>query len=334
MTFLDLLTRGVVGKSASKKENTAISSNAQSTDPLYAVAVRQSDDKLAVGTVIKGSNDNYISIDGRRYHHRLPPSKISWSPNSSEIFASTSSSLRIWRLCNNEKPDMKLHTNSKTGNGGNPAGGPSPITSMDWSACNASKIATSHVDTTVAIWDVSKGKLDTQLIAHDKAVLDVAYCGKANPSIFASVSEDGSLRIFDTRDLDHSTIAYEDSNPILRLNWNQIQTNLVACVVSESPEILFFDMRKPGQVYSRIAPAGPDIVPNAVCWNPKVGNCLAAGLSNGSVASINPENGNVLCTHIPGATEVVNLMWQHHDADSVSAVNGTHVSIIKLGIAK
>ena len=334
MTFLDLLTRGVVGKSSSKKENTAISNTPQSTDPLYAVSVRPSDDKLAVGTVMKGSNDNYISIDGNRYHHRLPPSKILWSPTTPEVFASTSSSLRVWRLANHEKPDMKLHTSSKAGSSANPGAGPSPITSMDWNVCNASKVATSHVDTTVAIWDISKGKLDTQLIAHDKSVLDVAYCGKSNPSIFASVSEDGSLRIFDTRDLDHSTIAYEDSNPILRLQWNQIQTNLVACVVSESPEILFFDMRKPGQVYNRITPAGPDVVPNAICWNPKMGNCLAAGLSNGSVVSMNPENGNVACTNIPGSTEVVNVMWNHSDAESVIAVYGRHASVIKLGIAK
>jgi len=300
------------------------------TDALYTACVRPSDDKLAVGTFMRGSNDNYISIEGRRYHHRLPPSKILWSPSTADVFASTSSSLRMWRLSNYEKPEMKLHTSSKAGN----SASPSPITSMDWNTCNASKVATCHVDTTVAIWDITKGKLDTQLIAHDKSVLDVAYCGKANPSVFASVSEDGSLRIFDTRDLDHSTIAYEDSNPILRLQWNQTHTNLVACVVSESPEILFFDMRKPGQVYNRITPGGRDVVPNAVCWNPNAGYSLAAALSNGSVASIHVETGGVECTSVPGATEVVNVLWNHRDADSVVAVHGANANVIKLGIAK
>lgn len=329
MTFLDILTRGVVGKSVSKKENSAVTSNVQppGIDLLYATSVRFSDDKVAVGTIMKASNENHIAIDNRRYHHRLPPSKIMWSPNSSDVFASTSSSLRVWRVSNYEKPDMKLHTSSKSGNS---AAGPSPITSMDWNACSPSKVATSHIDTTVAIWDINKGKLDTQLIAHDKSVLDVAYCGKSNPSIFASVSEDGSLRIFDTRDLDHSTIAYEDSSPILRLQWNQIQTNLVACIVAESPEILFFDMRKPGQVCSRIAPVGTEAVPNAICWNPKVGNSLGAGLSNGSIASINIDTGTVACTRVAGATEVVNLAWNYRDTDSVVAVHGTHASVIKL----
>ena len=333
MTFLDILTRGVVGKSITKKENTAVSGNVHplGLDLLYASSVRCTDDKLALGTVMKASNDNYISIDNRRYHHRLPPSKIIWSPSGSDIFASTSSSLRIWRVSSCDKPDMKLHTSSKGGNG---TAGPSPITSMDWNVSSASKVATSHVDTTVAIWDITKGKLDTQLIAHDKSVLDVAYCGRSNPSVFASVSEDGSLRIFDTRDLDHSTIAYEDSSPILRLQWNQIQTNLVACIVTESPDILFFDMRKPGQVCSRVAPVGTEAVPNAIGWNPKAGHSLAVGLSDGSIASINTDTGSVSCTRVAGATDVVNLAWIHREADSVVAVHGSQASVIKLVSAK
>ena len=337
MTFLDILTRGVVGRSSgSKKENTASAINRAPPyqHPLYAISTRSVDDKIAVGTFIRGSNDNYISIEGRKYHHRLPPSKILWSCNALDVFASTSSSLRIWRVSNMEKPEMKLHTSSKTGNGTTSGAAPSPITCMDWNACNPGKIATCHVDTTVAIWDITKGKLDTQLIAHDKSVLDVAFCGKSNPSIFASVSEDGSLRIFDTRDLDHSTIAYEDSNPILRLRWNQIKTNLVACIVSESPDILFFDMRKPGQVFNRIAASDPGVVPNAICWNSTFGSHLAAGLSNGNVASINIETGAVVHFPVSGATEVVNVEWNFRDSESVVAIHGTHASVIKLVAAK
>lgn len=43
---------------------------------------------------------------------------------------------------------------------------------------------------------VQKGVVDTQLIAHDKEVYDIAWGGVG---VFASVSADGSVRIFDLR---------------------------------------------------------------------------------------------------------------------------------------
>ncbi len=41
-----------------------------------------------------------------------------------------------------------------------------------------------------------KGMVDTQLIAHDKEVYDIAWGGVG---VFASVSADGSVRVFDLR---------------------------------------------------------------------------------------------------------------------------------------
>jgi len=41
-----------------------------------------------------------------------------------------------------------------------------------------------------------KGVVDTQLIAHDREVYDIAWGGVG---VFASVSADGSVRVFDLR---------------------------------------------------------------------------------------------------------------------------------------
>jgi len=41
-----------------------------------------------------------------------------------------------------------------------------------------------------------RGVVDTQLIAHDKEVYDIAWGGAG---VFASVSADGSVRVFDLR---------------------------------------------------------------------------------------------------------------------------------------
>jgi WD repeat-containing protein 68 len=48
----------------------------------------------------------------------------------------------------------------------------------------------------------------TQLIAHDKEVYDVRFCANS-VDVFVSCGADGSVRMFDLRSLEHSTIIYE-----------------------------------------------------------------------------------------------------------------------------
>ncbi len=50
----------------------------------------------------------------------------------------------------------------------------------------------------------------TQLIAHDKEVFDVRFCANS-VDVFVSCGADGSVRMFDLRSLEHSTIIYEPS---------------------------------------------------------------------------------------------------------------------------
>ena len=44
--------------------------------------------------------------------------------------------------------------------------------------------------------DIERGVVDTQLIAHDREVFDIAWGGVG---VFATVSADGSVRVFDLR---------------------------------------------------------------------------------------------------------------------------------------
>ena len=79
--------------------------------------------------------------------------------------------------------------------------------SFDWNTKDMNMIGTSSIDTTCTIWDIEKEVVQTQLIAHDKAVYDI--CFAQDVCMFASAGEDGSVRHFDLRDLEHSTIIYE-----------------------------------------------------------------------------------------------------------------------------
>ena len=59
----------------------------------------------------------------------------------------------------------------------------------------------------------------TQLIAHDKEVYDISFSrGVSGRDQFASVGADGSVRMFDLRALEHSTIIFEW--PYLWFQWS------------------------------------------------------------------------------------------------------------------
>lgn len=101
-----------------------------------------------------------------------------------------------------------------------------PLTGFSWSTLEPTQIVTSSIDTvrflcfdrathpdevllqTCTVWDISSCVPVTQLIAHDREVYDVCW-SPASRGIFASVGADGSVRMFDLRSLEHSTILYE-----------------------------------------------------------------------------------------------------------------------------
>lgn len=86
-----------------------------------------------------------------------------------------------------------------------------PITSLDWNVVSPSLIITSSIDTTCTIWDIPTLTAKTQLIAHDKEVFDVRFCANS-VDVFVSCGADGSVRMFDLRSLEHSTIIYEPND--------------------------------------------------------------------------------------------------------------------------
>jgi len=72
------------------------------------------------------------------------------------------------------------------------------------------------------------GSHETHDVPHLQ-VYDMAFC-RDNTHALASVSADGSVRMFDLRSLEHSTIIYDDAahTPLLRLAWNKQDNNYLA----------------------------------------------------------------------------------------------------------
>ena len=57
-------------------------------------------------------------------------------------------------------------------------------------------------------------------MAHDKSVFDISW--SLDETVFATVGEDGSVRLFDTRELRNSNIVYETDPKVglTHIRWN------------------------------------------------------------------------------------------------------------------
>lgn len=162
-----------------------------------------------------------------------PVTRISWEPPSSskqstDLLATSGDHLRLWSLPSSSQPAMlsnninrsasvnardppvqKLQPLALLSNSKTPEH-TAPLTSLDWNTLSPKLIITSSIDTTCTIWDIPTLTAKTQLIAHDKEVFDVRFCA-GSVDVFVSCGADGSVRMFDLRSLEHSTIIYEPS---------------------------------------------------------------------------------------------------------------------------
>ncbi|KAL8690646.1 MAG: hypothetical protein Q9218_003960 [Villophora microphyllina] len=162
--------------------------------------------------------------------HSYPVTRILWEPASSQkqstdLLATSGDHLRLWSLptqpaynhsnsisrssTGSQLAPQKLTPLALLSNSKSPEH-TAPLTSLDWNNVSPSLIITSSIDTTCTIWDIPTLTAKTQLIAHDKEVFDVRFCANS-VDVFVSCGADGSVRMFDLRSLEHSTIIYEPS---------------------------------------------------------------------------------------------------------------------------
>lgn len=162
--------------------------------------------------------------------HSYPVTRLLWEPPSSQkqstdLLATSGDHLRLWSLPSDtpisspgnsisrsanhgrDLPPTKLTPLALLSNSKTPEH-TAPLTSLDWNTVSPSLIITSSIDTTCTIWDIPTLTAKTQLIAHDKEVFDVRFCANS-VDVFVSCGADGSVRMFDLRSLEHSTIIYE-----------------------------------------------------------------------------------------------------------------------------
>jgi len=224
--------------------------------------------------------------------HGYPATSLQWQPSTaasyawsqkaatSELLATTGDALRVWEYSTDASPPVSSYVGRQSSAGGhrltlktalsgskvqNHSTG-APLTNFSWNEKNPSLVVTSSIDTTCTVWNIDTSTAITQLIAHDREVYDVAWL-PGSTDIFVSVGADGSLRAFDLRSLEHSTILYETpapknvpppsaspsstarppTSPLLRIAFNPADSNYMSTFHMDGNDVQILDMRSPGQ---------------------------------------------------------------------------------------
>ncbi|KAJ4900489.1 Protein TRANSPARENT TESTA GLABRA 1 [Raphanus sativus] len=259
----------------------------ESPYPLYAMSFSSSSStthRIAVGSFLEDYNNriDILSFDpdsmsvkplpSLSFDHPYPPTKLMFSPPSlrRDLLASSGDFLRLWEITDSPSSEpLSVLNNSKTSEFC------APLTSFDWNDVEPKRLGTCSIDTTCTIWDVERSVVETQLIAHDKEVHDIAW-GEAR--VFASVSADGSVRIFDLRDKEHSTIIYESpqpDTPLLRLAWNKQDLRYMATILMDSNKVVILDIRSPTMPVAELERHQGSV--NAIGWAPQSCKHICSG---------------------------------------------------------
>ena len=271
--------------------------------------------------VVKGSFD-----------HPYPTTKILWAPEAlaaqKDLLATTGDYLRLWSVGGDGDVRFERVFNNNNKNSEYCA----PVTSFDWNTADPTMIGTSSIDTTCTIWDINAGKVKTQLIAHDKEVYDIAWT--LDRDIFATVGADGSLRMFDLRSLEHSTIMYETQGgtPLLRLSWNSLDTNYIATFAADTNKAIVLDIRMPALPVAELG--GHTAAVNGVVWAPLASGHFASfdrrkckGPLNGPEAATVVEDPILAYT---AESEISNMTWSGSICDWVNIAFGNKIQVLRV----
>nr|AML23844.1 WD40 repeat protein [Diospyros kaki] len=313
--------------------------------PLYAVALSPSaaHHRIAVGSFIEeyANHVDILSFDddtlairpnpALSFDHTFPATKLMFRPSSAgksaDVLASSGEYLRLWEVRDSSVEQLSVLNNSKTSEFC------APLTSFDWNEVEPRRIGTSSIDTTCTIWDVEKGVIETQLIAHDKEVYDIAW-GEAG--VFASVSADGSVRIFDLRDKEHSTIIYESpqpDTPLLRLAWNKQDLRYMATILMDCNKVVILDIRSPTMPVAELERHRASV--NAIAWAPQSCRhiCSASDDTQALIwelPTVAGPNGIDPMSMYSAGSEINQLQWSAALPDWIAIAFSTKMQLLKV----
>lgn len=266
-----------------------------------------------------------------RFDHPYPTTKIMWIPDKTgckeDLLATTGDYLRLWKVGDNGVKMISLLNNNKNSEFC------APLTSFDWNETDPTILGTSSIDTTCTIWNVETRQVKTQLIAHEKEVYDIAFA-QTTDQVFASAGADGSVRMFDLRSLEHSTIIYESPElvPLLRLCWNKHDHNYLATFLMEQNQVVILDIRAPSVPVAELF--GHTQCVNTIAWAPHSSCHICTGGDDRQAliwdltAMPKPINEPILAYNAEG--EINTLQWSSFQTEWVAITFNKKLQILRV----
>ena len=257
----------------------------------------------------------------------FPVSSILFSPHeqNKNLLISTSDILSVYSY-EQEQLNLQVAFRRKTKNYNG------PLTSCDWSRANNAIIGVSSVDHTCSIWDLNKREQKYMIIAHDKEVYDISL--GPDEFIFMSTGADGSVRLFDSRQANSSSIIFEtrDESAMTRLKWNLVNPNFILTVIVDKNEIYILDQRKLNAPYG-ILKVHTNVVNNAI-WAPQ---------SNSNLISVSDDKSALLwdiycdsekpeeyIMKYEAENEIENVAWGEVTQNWIGIIDGNQAEILRI----
>eukprot|EP01117_Protostelium_nocturnum_P013957 TRINITY_DN5262_c0_g1_i2.p1 TRINITY_DN5262_c0_g1~~TRINITY_DN5262_c0_g1_i2.p1 ORF type:complete len:327 (+),score=86.68 TRINITY_DN5262_c0_g1_i2:143-1123(+) len=279
--------------------------------------------------IVQLNEENEFEVKGS-FDHSYPATKVMWQPprssNGPDLLGTTGDYLRLW-----EVKEGKREVSLKSLLNNNKGDFCAPLTSFDWNDTDPSIVGTSSIDTTCTIWNIETQQAKAQLIAHDKEVYDIAFAPRVT-DVFASVGADGSVRMFDLRCLEHSTIVYEtpDLTPLLRISWNKQDPNYLATIMMESQKIVILDIRV--QSFPAAELNGHVACVNGVSWAPN-SSCHVCSVGDDRQAIIwdlSQLPNTIEDRSYTAEAEIDQLHWSSAQPDWISIAFGSKLQILRI----
>ncbi|EAN76890.1 WD domain, G-beta repeat, putative [Trypanosoma equiperdum] len=302
-------------------------------------------------------NDEGELVCRATWSHSYPPTKVMFAPPKagSDLIITTADYMRLWEVKegppeSNERSDERhrevddprrvpskmdhidSHVSFKMAfeYGKQPNDLCFPVTSCDWNTDDPNVVGCCSVDTTVTIWDLETGK-NTRLIAHDKDVYDIAFAKGTHT--FASCGADGSVRVFDLREIEHCTILYESSSlfPLLRVAWDNSDRTYISTFGVEGTEVIVIDIRFPAVAVASLKSANPQPI-NSVCWAPNsmINLCSAGEDGTANIWDLN-ELPNVEAKCIMSCkveNPINNISWSSQHEQWIAITTGNEAQLL------
>uniref|UniRef100_A0A7N0V3E3 Uncharacterized protein n=1 Tax=Kalanchoe fedtschenkoi TaxID=63787 RepID=A0A7N0V3E3_KALFE len=309
---------------------------------IYSMAwsTRRHHHRLAIGSFLEDYSNrvellkfnpdtsSVFSTDSRLvFDHPYAPTNLSFfpseDPSNPDLIATSGDFIRLWEI-HDDRIELKSLLN------GNKSEFNSAITSFDWAEFDTRRIATCSVDTTCTIWDVEREAVDAQLVAHDKEVFDISWGGV---NVFASGSGDGSVRVFDLRDKERSTIIYENpssGNPMMRVEWNKADPRFIAAVGMDSPTVVIMDIRFPTAPMMELRKHKRSV--NGVAWSPRAGRhvCSVGDDARALIWEVVQGGGLEPSMWYGTTAEINNVRWSAQDLGWIAIAFADKLQLLRI----